>query len=449
MSTEIAVVTPTVVKPVAVESPIDKLRRLTMTPESRAEGAWVRRSLIMDTEFSAVAAEWKNKCWTFGQAQQELANDSRQRHDYTVPLSSLIPKVDASGKFVFQVAEYGEFAPTHYAMSQIGGWLDRTGARAMGLLPARLAGITRAHTMGEGRDAGRLDDDSDNVIVRDDEDKALAVKIVQNGFRHMVPNRKVFIRTWDDGTMRSCQSETYNPINHREVLSLLAETVPGGLVSHWRGNADNLRCNILFPDTLLDDPQGGQYGAMLSVTNSEIGQLVFSGLPSIFASICRNGCIWGQKKGQIFKVTHRGSRDYDSLKEELSAWIAAQLPLAEGYTAQLLACKHYDGMGKDESFMPVLAQVAINDKLTRGQTGLLVKGYLAARAIEPATAKTLYGLVNAITRGGQGSPDNTLDFDSLGGRYMLAGQDGWQTLLRQARTLTVKQVEGVFEKIAV
>ena len=74
---------------------------------------------------------------------------------------------------------------------------------------------------------------------------------------------------------------------------------------------------------------------MLSIGNCEIGKRRISQVPSLFRSICLNGCIWGQCKGKEIKKRHIGEIDLQELSYAIYENIEAQLPLLDAGVRKL------------------------------------------------------------------------------------------------------------------
>jgi hypothetical protein len=101
-------------------------------------------------------------------------------------------------------------------------------------------------------------------------------------------DKQRLIRTWSDGTLRAFLSQKYTIVNNAWFLDVLSKAIPGGVVSHWKGDADSIFGNVLIPDTIRAEADS-DFGGMLSVGNSEIGTRRISSLPSVFRAICMNG----------------------------------------------------------------------------------------------------------------------------------------------------------------
>jgi hypothetical protein len=152
-------------------------------------------------------------------------------------------------------------------------------------------------------------------------------------------------RTWSDGTLRAMLSNKYAIVNNEWFMNVIKEAVPNGMLSHWRGDADNLYGNVLIPDSIREE-EDSDYGGMLSVGNSEIGMRRISSCPSVFRAICMNGCIWDQTEGFEIKVRHIGEIDLDALSVKIRDNIEKQIPLIPMGIERLLGIR---AMGTDGS----------------------------------------------------------------------------------------------------
>ncbi len=82
----------------------------------------------------------------------------------------------------------------------------------------------------------------------------------------------------------------------------MRKLIPGGRLSHWRGDADTLWGNVLIPDTIRQESDS-DYGGMVSIGNSEIRERRITSRPSVFRAICFNGCIWDREAGQARRTS--------------------------------------------------------------------------------------------------------------------------------------------------
>ena len=247
-------------------------------------------------------------------------------------------------------------------------------------------------------------------------------------------------RTWKDGTLRAFLSEQYAVVNNGWYLDLLARLIPGGLLSHWKGDADTIYGNILIPDTIRKESDS-DYGGMLSVGNSEIGLRRISSMPSVFRAICMNGCIWEQEKGVEVDIRHRGKIDFAELAQLIGENLEAQIPLLPNGIAKVLNLRNF-GFG-DAPVQGLFAQLSLDYGLGKREIAGVQKTFWEEVAqVGPKDGKTAFGFMGAVTRYGQ-----TLDaagwvkYDTIGGALANMDQADWDKFTGRAKNLTAKQIE--------
>jgi hypothetical protein len=247
-------------------------------------------------------------------------------------------------------------------------------------------------------------------------------------------------RTWQDGTLRALLSDKYTIVNNFWYLDLLSTLVPGGLVSHWRGDADSMYGNILIPDTIRQE-KDSDFGGMLSVGNSEIGTRRISSVPSVFRAICMNGCIWDQEMGQAMRKVHRGAVDFKALAQLIQNNLEEQIPLLPQGIERVLGIRAFKC---DSVPMPkILAQTAADNHLSRKDiSAVRNEWHTEISLLGSAEGRTAYGLMGGITRAGQtGGNDRWVKFDEIGGRFASMERNDWDKFLHRANALSDKQVE--------
>ena len=224
-------------------------------------------------------------------------------------------------------------------------------------------------------------------------------------------------------------------------LEVLRELVPGGLLSHWRGDADTIFGNILIPDTIREESDS-HYGGMLSIGNREIGLRRIMSLPSVFRAICRNGCIWKQEKGQKVDRVHRGAIDFDGLKSDIAKNLQAQIPLLSDGIKRVLGCRLLKMGGS--STVSVIAQLFKDLKLPKSQSPKFLGHYATEEGILGGEVRTAFGLQSALTRLGQDYDNETwVKYDEHAGTIASLTQNRWDGMLNRANTLDGKDIENV------
>ncbi len=278
----------------------------------------------------------------------------------------------------------------------------------------------------------------------DAQDAKLMADTANNYLRRMDQEKEYFVRANTDGTMRAFLSDKYAPIDNRWFLDTIEELVPEGRLSHWRSDEDTMYGNVLIPETIMDKPDGdSDYGGMLSLGNCEIGKRKASTLPSIFRSICLNGCIWGSVSGTAYKRRHVGTIDLDALKAGIANNLTAQIPLLPTAIDRLLDTRRFT-----TSAVPlknVIGVVAKDHKLTAGEASKVAEEF---RTHESAH-RSLFGIVNAITRAGQtGSNDRWVALDEVGGKLVDSPEPYWKDVLHRADRLKESELKKLFATAA-
>lgn len=385
-------------------------------------------------EFGHVSHFWSEKCMTFAQGRELLAKQQDEIVDFREPLSSWEPVVTAAGAFALRHKVDGrDYTPTDHALGlacQVGRGMSDWAVRAL------REPIRHATKVGDDGEKVALHQRglADAQLLRD----YVAVHLFDN--ERVDQSKERLFRTWKDGTLRALLSSQYAIVNNGWYLGLLESLIPGGLLSHWRGDADSIYGNILIPDTIRVE-KDSDYGGMLSVGNSEIGLRRISSAPSVFRAICMNGCIWEQESGVEIDIRHRGDIDFASLAAKIGENLKKQIPLLPKGIDLLLGLRSF-GVG-DTPLPNLFAGLAADFSLSKKE----VSGVWTAYAKEVSDlgsdeGRTAFGLLNAVTRFGQ-----TLDtgrwvrFDTIGGELANLDRDGWDKFRNRAANMTPKQVE--------
>ena len=384
---------------------------------------------------SKVAAVWASQCMSFQEGREKLAEQQEQIEDFPTPLNAWLPVVNDDGKFALQHKESGrEYLPTENGIKNI--------AYVGGMYETFLAGMSepRLH-------ATKVDKATGNKVVvyeRNRQDAELVRDYVKlhlfNGERVDQTKPRLF-RTWKDGTLRALLSEQYAIVNNAWFLNVLAAVIPGGLLSHWKGDADAIFGNILIPDTIREE-KDSPYGGMLSISNSEIGTRRIGSCPSVFRAICMNGCIWEQEMGTEISKVHRGAIDFITLEAAIRENLQKQIPLLPQGIDKMLATRAY-GIG-DTPLPNLFAQLSIDNsgmgkKEINGVWGAFAK---EVSIVGPTEGRTLFGLVNAITRYGQElTPALWESYDKIGGSLINLDRNAWDKFRARAANLDPKTIE--------
>jgi hypothetical protein len=410
------------------------LTKLEGDASLKSEGQFVLdgQPLATDKGFKNVSHIWYDKTRSYDDGLKVLAEQKSKTEDILASVSEMVPAVDKNDNFAFYHKPTDRFfTPTPHAVCQAGNWA-KTGT----WYPENMLCNVEDYK-------GRL------LYKRDRQDAETLVQVFKNGFRRLDGTKKFLFRVnTGDNSLRAMLTDRYGIVDNVWFVEVLRELIPGGRLSHWRGDGDSIYGNILIPDTIRAD-KDSDYGGMLSVGNCEIGTRRVSSLPSIFRAICMNGCIWGRKKGEGIRQVHRGRIVLESLKMEIKTNLDKQIPLLPQGIDKLLATRAIGWDGAKTSVKPVIAAIAGDNALTKQQATAVLKAWNVEKDITPDLGYTLFGVTNAVTRAGQDfDPETWVKFDEMGGELLKLGQDGFSRLLSKANGLDVKEVEEAFSNAA-
>lgn len=379
--------------------------------------------------FKNVSKAWYDKCVTYDEALDKIADDQRQIQDIRSPLSDWTPAVNNDGKAVLRYKDGREFVPTDHALKNIA-----------------VAGKTSDWFL---RDLRTDKDSTGTQFKRDNADAELLVHCLnQTLWRsdRFDQDKERLWRTWSDGSMRAMLSDKYAIVNNEWMMEVVKFAIPDGMLSHWRGDADNIYGNVLIPDSIREEDDS-DYGGMLSIGNSEIGMRRISSMPSVFRAICMNGCIWDQEKGKGIRQVHRGEIDLAYLKNEIVCNLQQQIPLVNQGIDLLLGLREYKNNGIPMS--KIIAQVTSDYKVPKKQAHGVLRAFIEEKNEVQELANSAFGVANAFTRYGQTlSDDNWVKFDEIGGKMANITQKRWETTVQRAATLGDKELEKVFGSVA-
>jgi len=386
-------------------------------------------------EFGHVSQIWQKKCKTFDQGRELLAQQQSQIEDFRDPLSGWEPVVSNAGTFALKNKANGrEYTPTDHAlglMCQVGRGMSDWALRA---LREPIRHLTKMADDGENKkvlfERGRADAE----LLRD------YVKLHLFNSERTDQKKTRLFRTWKDGTLRALLSEQYAIVNNGWYLDLLSKLIPGGMLSHWKGDADSIYGNVLIPDTIRQE-KDSNYGGMLSVGNSEIGLRRISSCPSVFRAICMNGCIWEQELGVEVDIRHRGQIDFESLAAKIKVNLEKQIPLLPQGIERVLGLRAF-GVG-DTPLPNLFAQLSIDYSMGKKEVAGVQNAYAQeVKDLGPDEGRTAFGLENAITRFGQTlSNSRWVRFDEIAGNFANMKRDDWDKFRTRAGALSPKQVE--------
>ena len=361
-----------------------------------------------------VHKDWYASTIDYDEALDQAQRAVDEREDILAPVKDIEATLDDDGNFCFNV-EGREFKPTDHAIEQF----------------AIRAKVPSSSVMRELR----------NAEDYDQQDGECMVSLAENALRRLDQDKEYRLRTYTDGTCRAFVTDKYAPIDNRWYLEVLQEFLPDGRLSHWKGDEDTIFGNVLLPDTILDygTDDDSDYGGMISIGNCEIGKRRISQVPSLFRSICMNGCIWGQVSGKQIKRRHIGTIDLVELKLEIGKNIEHQLPLLPNGITKFLAMRELEN--GDVSMKNIIAAVCKDERFSKKESTTVFEQYAQFENQD----RNLFGVVNAITRAGQTFDNATwVKFDEVGGSLIDTNASRWAAILKRADSLQDKDFEKIF-----
>ena len=380
--------------------------------------------------FGNVSKLWYDKTISYDDGMELLEHDRGHRQDYLVTRGQMqfdVRPVDGRIRFGVEIDDQF-YVPTDHALKLMVS--KSCNGKGTGFVKSLV---------------DNLYDAKENVkIERDMQDAQTVLTIIRNGIRRTPVDTKFKVRCHDGGSMRAFLSEKYAEVDNRWYLDQIKNIVPGGRLSHWRGDSDTIFGNVLIPDTIREEDDS-DYGGMVSIGNCEIGKRNVMSLPSLFRAICMNGCIWEQTEGFEIKVRHIGEIDLDALSVKIRDNIEKQIPLIPMGIERLLGirAKGTDGIPV-KNLIAATAQTHKVDK--RGASAILTAWVADESKIAPE-ARSLFDIVNSVTRAGQ-SLDNKswVDYDKLGGTLMNYTDRQWTKLKGLAEGYDDKDLSSTFAK---
>jgi hypothetical protein len=379
--------------------------------------------------FRNVSKHWYDKTMSFDEGIEMLHSQQRVIQDALTPISDWHPCVNADGDFALSYhgnnpkVEQGEYVPNERALRQL--------ATFGGLRSGQCEDLTKSST-------------GDDGIKRDIRDADLLCYMFETHLFDPVRTshkKDRLFRTWSDNhTIRAFLSDQYAIVNNEWFLKTIQELVPGGRLSHWRGNADSIWGNVLIPDSIREEDDS-EYGGMVSIGNSEVGERTVYTLPSIFRAICMNGCIWDQEEGEEIRVVHKGEIDLIDLKARIKNNLETQIPLLPAGIERMLGLR---AMGTDGvPMMNIVTQLyESNAVVGRSDARGIFKQLEVEHKVLGKDVNSLFGLQAAVTRYGQTKDNKTwYDMDRLGGRLLALDANEWDRMKVAAKHLKPKRVE--------
>ena len=388
-----------------------------------------------EQDFGNVSKAWLDKCTTYDDALEVLHDGARYSSDVVTKAKAweavCEPETPYNDKHVFRMKNWDTgmtYTPTRYATRQLASWLHLS-----------------TGTVKDALDPVYSDRDKTQVLwpVSEESIRGFTTTVNARLPKLQEPgggDRELMFRMWtDDNTIRSVHSKKYARIDSRWFVEKLKDMIPGGMLSHWRGDRDNIYGNILIPDTIREEDDS-DYGGMMSVGNSEIGMRRLSATPSVFRSICMNGCIWDQEVGHTLQVRHIGDIDLRDLEVRLRDNLQAQIPLMDSNITRMLSTRERGVEGVD--MKNIFAAVSKEFSTTKSENTGILKAYSVENEILAGNANNAFGITQAMTRYGQDlDNEGWVRFDELGGRMVTLTDSKWSAIVSRARTYTTADVE--------
>lgn len=213
---------------------------------------------------------------------------------------------------------------------------------------------------------------------------------VNHFVQHAPAERGALVRTVRGNTVRALLSEQYTPIDDADVLPLVADVLGDDEVEIERldfaDDATHLR--VIFPREATEARAGDVLRTGVHITNSETGYRAVHVDALVHRLVCTNGLVRSEVQG---RTTFRHVGQTDRLKDGLAAAVRDARANAYALARQFRSAVGH-ALADPEALLRRHAKEA---DLTREQ----LQAALAAYAAEPDA--TLYGAVNALTRGAQ------------------------------------------------
>lgn len=362
-----------------------------------------------------------DKTISYDEGLQRLGADKHNREDFYCEFDSIKPTVNAEGKFVLERPDTGrQYTLTPHALSQLG----------------QLCGVGSSffHTM----TTPRYNPNGKLMYERNEMHHKVAAMVAAVNLSEQ-PQQMLF-RARNDGNIGAILSNLYSPIDIEWFFNVIMEAIPDGRFMFYRGNSDEVYTSVVIPDNIRDFGDNESFQGGLSLSNSEIGTRRLGLSPWLMRLICTNGNM-GKYVGVTMKKVHRGKIDLTTLRLQLISCISDQIPLLPALMEKLFSTRN---LTTDVNMKVIIAEISKEQKLTKKQASGILKAYFEEELVGPA--RSLYGLINSITRFAHASPDNVVwtGLETMAGGLMEYSANDWTRLTNRAAGLSVKEVEKVY-----
>jgi len=371
---------------------------MTALQLSSRTGDFVHNTQTMGTDdgFSHVSKKWVDKCKPLSNAISKMSEDGAKRIDRTVLLEEITFTLEDGTLGVIVGSD--NFRPTEYGLGQLAGQLN---------VPGMVIKYHQRYNMAE--EMNSLVNTLNRAVRREEKLRG---------------DNKFIARCDSDGQFRAFLTDSFTAIPNDWILENIAKLIPGGLVSHERGDLDHLRLNVLIPDSVRQE-EDSEYGGLLTIENSEVGDGSFSVLPAIFRAICMNGCIWDQVKGSAISRVHRGKIDLSQLRRNMVEHINKQIALCPTIVAKMLETRNMTF--EDSNASNLYGQLAMNYDIPAKHA----LGMLEQWKKNEGGRRDMFGMIQGMTRQSQlMTGEHQFAVDKIAGSMLNWSSDKW-TLFRK------------------
>lgn len=377
------------------------------------------QTMALKEGFSCVSRKWWEQTHDYDWLEEFLTKSEDGREDIFATPKDMKPFLDLDKSVVgLEFNDGRKFELTEHAWCQLASRGDTP------------TGFVKHYLNPEVRKQGFSYD-------RDIMDLKVFYNVILNNHRRMKDQPYLFrVRSLDNKwTCRAVLTEQYATVNNLWYFDVLKMYIPNGRISHFYGDEDTLRCNVLIPDSCRSE-NDSDYGGMISCGNSEIGTGAIYQYPSVFRAICMNGCIWDQSKGNTIKQVHKGEIDYDKLQRMIRKNIHDSIPLLTTGVDLLLESQGWK-LTEGVEMRQVLFKWATENQVSPKN---IVAMYSAFNQHEKQYNDCAFGLINTITRVGQSVDRNS--WDKMGGSLLIKGRSKWESLCNRAKDVTIEDIQG-------
>lgn len=260
--------------------------------------------------------------------------------------------------------------------------------------------------------------------------------------------KEMFFRFNDkDDTCRAFLSDRYAVINNDWVLDKVKGFLPAECdqaVAMDKSGDDFINFSVVLPATLTSSDDS-DYGGLIKIKNSEIGTHRLDISAGVFRTICSNGMI-GWVKHDSISMVHRGHINMENLAANIQSSIAKHIQSIPVMVEKLLTTKKMI-FGEGASMTPLFASIAQSYKFSKNEIDAVYNGWSIERQETSRYAKTLFGMVNSLTRGSQSQGEASWEkLNEVAGEIASYSEDEFFGLRNKANALSTKDVHSILGK---